>query len=76
MLDHDTHEGTSRGVARAVALSLTPPSENSDETPGPSREEKIESYVVSDPRPSATKYFDHAAAMQQRYINALSPLFG
>jgi sugar (pentulose or hexulose) kinase len=73
VLDNETHEGTSRGAARLVAVALA--ATNEQGTSDLLCEEEIRAFVSSDPRPTACKYFDRAALAQQRYIDALSPLF-
>lgn len=73
ILDDETLEGTSRGVARLVAISLSTTNEN--ETSDLLCEEDISSFVLSDPRSSACEYFDRAAATQNQFIDSLSPIF-
>jgi gluconokinase len=73
VLDNETHEGTSRGAARLVAGALD--AKNEQGTSDLLCEEEIRDFVSSDPRPTACKYFDRAALAQERYIDALSPLF-
>jgi gluconokinase len=76
VLDSETFEGTSRGVARLVAVALAAQSDRA--TSGTSKfllEEELCAAKTNYPRPNAKAYFDGAAAMQEEFICAMSPLY-
>ena len=73
VLDSDTHEGTGRGVARLVSVALD--AVGKKDASNLLFEEEIRAFTSSDPRQSARAYFDQAAANQQQFIEAMSPLF-
>jgi gluconokinase len=76
IFDEETHEGTSRGVARLVAVALAVKHEGSTE--GTSKylvEEEIQSFTQCEARPRAQAYFDRAAQSQDQFIDALTPLY-
>jgi gluconokinase len=72
LLDLDTPEGTSRGVARLVAAAL-----NAGEKGGPLilDEEVLTNVKTKKPRDLAKKYFDQAAETQTKFIHAMTPVF-
>ncbi len=76
VLELETHEGTSRGVARflAVALAATKDGATRDTTKF-LLEEELRSFKTSEPRPAATAYFDRAAQAQDKFIEAMPPLY-
>lgn len=73
VLDKETYEGTSRGVARLISVALTTGKEQGKS--GLLCEEEIGAHKTSEPNPDAHEYFDNAALAQQRYIEAISPLY-
>ena len=75
ILDDDTSEGTSRGVARLVAIALACKQSRITETSTLLDEEDIRSCQTSQPRPPAHAYFKHAAKLQDKFLDAMSPLF-
>jgi sugar (pentulose or hexulose) kinase len=79
VLDSETFEGTSRGVARLVAVALAAQSDRATSaTSGNSKfllEEELCAATTNYPRPNAKAYFDGAAATQEEFICAMSPLY-
>jgi gluconokinase len=76
VLDLETREGTSRGVARLVAVALAATKEGATrDTSEFLLEEDLRPFKTSEPRPTATAYFDRAAQAQDKFIEAMSPLF-
>jgi len=70
VMDSDTNEGTSRGVARLVAMSLS--SAQNDEAMSLS-EEPIHADVTC--MPNVSTYFDTCAIEQEGLLDALTPLY-
>lgn len=73
LLDLDTTEGTSRGVARLVSIALT-----AEATGGPMilQEEQLSSSAKKMvPRPVAQAYLKSVAEAQTKFIDAMSPLW-
>lgn len=86
VLDEDTNEGTSRGVARLVAIGLV-----GETKEGPIKtissncrtelsvledyEEELNPFLTSKPRPTATAVYAIKARAQDAFIEAVSPLF-
>ena len=90
VLDEDTAEGTSRGVARLVAISLL--SEREAETIAETsthtgcneqqqslvlaqHEEKLRPFITSEPRPIATAMYAKKARLQESFVDSISPFF-
>lgn len=71
-LDSDTTEGTSRGVALLVSTALT--GIEGKGTPS-LREEEIKTSLESIPEPPAVAYFNRAAALQEMFLGAVSPMY-
>lgn len=72
VLDSETFEGTSRGVARLVAAALT------RLVAGDSTylsEEQLCTTKIAHPQSNAKAYFDRTAAMQEQFICSMSPLY-
>ena len=76
VLDEDAAEGTSRGLARLVALSLQRDA-GSEETPLPvsEHEEDLNPYLTSRPTPAATALYARKFRAQEVFIDCVSPLF-
>lgn len=82
VLDADTEEGTSRGVAKLVAVDLLSRDwrESTSEQSRfrnwvMSREEEIHPFKISHPRPNATALFSRKASQQEEFIDLLTPLY-
>jgi gluconokinase len=76
LLDLETVEGTSRGVARLVAAALAAAAGNKNETTSDFlSEEEIHSCKFSKPRARAHAYFNQAAKSQETFLDAMSPLY-
>jgi gluconokinase len=75
VLDMDTHEGTSRGVALLAAAALAATNANNKDTSKYILEEDIKSFKASGPRPNAQNYFNQAAQSQDAFLEAMSPLY-
>ncbi|CAB9527016.1 Glycerol kinase [Seminavis robusta] len=67
IMDGDTEEGTSRGVALAVAVALGEKSSFKDEP--------LHVLHESSPDPSAKDYWAHATQSQETFLDTISPLF-
>lgn len=72
IFDHETHEGTSRGVACLVALSLGLSTENMQHGLAL---EVINLSRVARPRRNLSAYWERAARTQEDLITALTPLY-
>lgn len=68
VFDKETEEGTSRGVARLVALSLYGMAISSCP-------EKIQTFKVSEPRAVATAMYAQKAERQNQLIDCVAPMF-
>jgi sugar (pentulose or hexulose) kinase len=76
LLDLETVEGTSRGVARLVAVALAAAAANKNEkTSDFLLEEEIQTCKSSKPRARAHSYFNQAAKSQETFLDAMSPLY-
>ena len=69
LLDDETHEGTSRGVACMVARAIE------DTSTAVLPEETIRTSLTSKPNQALCSYWAQAAASQDELIDALSPLY-
>jgi gluconokinase len=83
ILDLDTTEGSSRGVARLISNALTPPTVTNQHH-GPTTihapaaklpEEEIIRFREATPKPRAVSYFQRAAAAQEAFLRTMSPLY-
>jgi gluconokinase len=73
VLDSETYEGTSRGVARLVAISRMA---KDGDTSNLFLEEEIPANAeTNDPRSNGKAYFDRAAVEQEELISAISPFY-
>lgn len=82
VLDKDTAEGTSRGVARLVAMSLEAENEKGDEKSGnmisldfAKHEETMNSFLASQPRTSFTSMYKKKSRLQNGFIDSVAPFF-
>ena len=78
VLDEETYEGTSRGVARLVAIALveTRKRKRAEECiSGSLTEEEIHAVSTVKSRASAKAYFDQLASTQEKFISVMSPLY-
>ena len=76
LMDSAFTEGTSRGVARLVAIALGIKRKGEESSDALMSEESISSPIVSRPRKEATKgYWTNAAEIQDCFIDAVTPLW-
>ena len=80
VLDADTAEGTSRGVARLVAMSLVAENENAEKSDHTSlnfarHEERIDSFLTSQPRATASSLYRNKSRLQNGFIDSIAPFF-
>ena len=68
LLDRDTVEGTSRGVARLVASALSGGALLDEE-------EELGKVKTSKPRAVAKEFFDRAAVRQEEFLDAITHLY-
>ncbi len=83
LLDEDTAEGTSRGVARLVAMSLL--TEKESETSGEEQkrislkfakhEEELHPFLTSEARSTANSMYKRKARLQEGFIDSITPFF-
>jgi glycerol kinase len=76
VLDRETQEGTSRGVAKLVYMALM---ESAVEKNGKPRDdyeiETVEDSVTASPCKRAQQYWNQASLKQDRFIDAVFPLY-
>ncbi len=75
VFDKDTEEGTSRGVACLISMSLAMSQAQATESTAFLAQEPVEASLLSIPRDSSKHYWQHAASNQDGFINAISGLF-
>jgi len=83
VLDEDTAEGTSRGVARLVALSILEETNQAatDKDAQPisldfaQHEEELHPFLTSEPRSTATALYAKKASLQEGFIDSITPFF-
>jgi sugar (pentulose or hexulose) kinase len=76
ILDQDSEEGTSRGVARLVAAAITSAKWTTDKQSIIPKEESIHIMTQSIPRDLATNRYRYASERQEKLIGSVTPLFG
>lgn len=90
-LDEDTAEGTSRGVARLVSMSLLAEKEAPSAITGvgndtdekqekisldfAKHEEEVHPFLVSQPRSAATSMYKRKSVLQEGFIGSIAPFF-
>jgi gluconokinase len=75
ILDRDTEEGTSRGVAKLVSVALTMEREQATDSTRFLTTENVQSSCSCQPRQEARIYWDRACNVQESLLEAISPLY-